>query len=118
MIRKMQNIIGSITFVKSNILNEKILSPQEMNQIVENIAKENITFLTKLDALSFADASVAMNQEQIMLLIKTPKLNQKMFTKIHVYPVLHDNHQIHLQDVKFTKKKCIQLNRWNNTYTP
>lgn len=58
--------------------------------------KQNITLHNALEALSFADTTIATNTKELTLLIKTPILDKRIFNKIHVFPVTSNHKQIHL----------------------
>ncbi|XP_062711508.1 uncharacterized protein LOC115268173 [Aedes albopictus] len=93
---KLAHIVDSITLAKLGILNEKILSQNEIDVLYQDLSKQNITLHNVLEALSFADTTIATNTKELALLIKTPILDKRIFNKIHVYPITSNHKQIHL----------------------
>ena len=98
---KLEQIKYSISFAKLGILNANILSNQELTLLSANLVKQNITITSPIDALTYAKTSVATNNRDIALLIKMPILDPKQFHKIHIYPILQQQDQIHLANRKY-----------------
>lgn len=92
---KLEQIVDSITFAKIGILNRKILSSTEIQVLLQKLHNENITTHSITEALSYAESSVATNNKEVALLIKIPKLDRRVFRKIHIYPIRHNQRQIH-----------------------
>lgn len=95
---KLQQILDSITLAKIGILNEKLLSQKEITILLADLARENITVHSAWEAITYATTSIATNNQEIALLIKLPKLDQRVFTKMHIYPILQESQQIHLKN--------------------
>lgn len=93
---KLEQIVDSISLAKIGILNEKILSQDEIEILYQDLAKQNITVHNALEALNFVDTTIATNSKELTLLIKTPILDKRIFNKIHVFPVTSNHKQIHL----------------------
>ncbi|XP_061499672.1 uncharacterized protein LOC133391265 [Anopheles gambiae] len=90
-----------IVWTKANIVNEKILSDLEMNLLEKTLQSENIPFTTKAEALTFIETSIATNNREIVLLLKTPKLDPRIFRKVKIYPVLYHQGRIHLDHTSY-----------------
>ncbi|XP_055625286.1 uncharacterized protein LOC129767975 [Toxorhynchites rutilus septentrionalis] len=93
---KLEQIVDSISLAKAGILNEKILSQDEIEILYHDVFKQNITVHNAVEALNFADTTIATNGKELTLLIKTPILDKRIFNKIHVFPVTNNHKQIHL----------------------
>lgn len=94
-------ILDTITLAKLGILNILILSDNETTTFIHDLAREKVIVSTAADAISYASTSIATNQREIALLIKLPKLNSKIYRKVHVHPINHNNQQLHLPDKNF-----------------
>ncbi|XP_058826825.1 uncharacterized protein LOC131686848 [Topomyia yanbarensis] len=94
--KKLNQIIDTILLAKLGIVNEKILSQREIDILINDLARENITVHTALEAMNYATTSVATNSLEIALIIKMPKLDPRIFNKIRLYPIIHKNKQIHI----------------------
>lgn len=92
---KLEQIVDSINFAKIGILNKKILSSAEIQVLVQKLSNENVTTHSITEALSYAESSVATNSKEVALLIKMPKLDPRVFRKVHIYPIHHNQKQIH-----------------------
>ena len=62
----------------------------------QDLVKQNITVHNALDALNFADTTIATNYNELVLLIKTPVLDGRIFNKVYVFPVVNNHKEIHL----------------------
>ncbi|XP_058816748.1 uncharacterized protein LOC131680031 [Topomyia yanbarensis] len=94
--KKLNQIIDTILLAKLGIVNEKILSQREIDILINDLTRENITVHTALEAMNYATTSVATNSLEIALIIKMPKLDPRIFNKIRLYPIIHKNKQIHI----------------------
>lgn len=94
--QKLEQIVDSISFAKIGILNRKILSPGEIQVLVEKLNNENVTTHSVTEVLSYAETSVATNNKEVALFIKLPKLDTRVFRKIRIYPIHHNHRQIHI----------------------
>ncbi|XP_058811110.1 uncharacterized protein LOC131676002 [Topomyia yanbarensis] len=94
--KKLNQIIDTILLAKLGIVNEKILSQREIDILINDLARENITVHTALEGMNYATTSVATNSLEIALIIKMPKLDPRIFNKIRLYPIIHKNKQIHI----------------------
>ena len=90
---KLEQIIDSIHFAKIGILNRKILSQEEIIVLIQKL--KIVTTHSVTEALSYAESSVATDSKQIALLIKMPKLDTRIFRKVHIHPIHHNQRQIH-----------------------
>lgn len=95
--QKLEQIIESIALAKVGILNSKVLSSREIDKLVSDLRKENVTVHTPSEALNHAETTVASNTKEIVLLIKMPKLDHRIYRKTQVYAVWHDNKMINLR---------------------
>ncbi|XP_055628374.1 uncharacterized protein LOC129769885 [Toxorhynchites rutilus septentrionalis] len=98
---KLENILDSMTLAKLGLISEKILSTDELDVIIQDLRSQNLTIHTNLEALNYIETSVATNDKEMVLLIKTPVLDNRIFRKIHVYPTIQDNKQIYLTNRLF-----------------
>lgn len=96
--QKLEQILETITLAKLGILNIIILSDKEINLFIKDLAREQIIVSTTAEAISYATTSIASNRKEIALLIKLPKLNTRIYRKVHVHPIIHNHQQIHLSD--------------------
>ncbi|XP_058449160.1 uncharacterized protein LOC131429132 [Malaya genurostris] len=94
--KKLNQITDAIMLAKLGIVNEKILSQREIDILINDLARENITVHTALEATNYATTSVATNNLEIALMIKMPKLDPRIFNKVRLYPIIHKNKQIHI----------------------
>ncbi|XP_053698942.1 uncharacterized protein LOC128745900 [Sabethes cyaneus] len=93
---KLAQIIDTIMLAKLGLVNEKILSQREIDILITDLARENITVQTAVEATNYAMTSVASNNLEIALIIKMPKLDPRVFNKVRLFPVIHENKQIHI----------------------
>ncbi|XP_055529040.1 uncharacterized protein LOC129721024 [Wyeomyia smithii] len=100
---KLEQIVDSISLAKIGILNSKILSTGEIQVLVRRLHDENVTTNSISEALSYAESSVATNSKEVALLIKIPKLDKRIFRKIHIYPIRHKQRQIYLERQNYLK---------------
>lgn len=96
LLEKLNQIIETITLAKIGLLNENVLSQREIEILVTDLARENITVHTAIEATTYATTSIASNNQEIALLIKMPKLDPRIFTKVRILPILQDSKKIHL----------------------
>lgn len=96
--QKLDQIIETITLAKLGILNIIILSDKEIKLFINDLAREKVIVSTAAEAISYTTTSVATNQREIVLLIKLPKLNAKIYRKVYIHPIIHNNQQVHLSD--------------------
>ncbi|XP_062540346.1 uncharacterized protein LOC134208377 [Armigeres subalbatus] len=96
LIEKLNQIIETITLAKLGLLNEKVLSQQEIEILITDLNKQNVTGNTVLEAISYTTTSIVSNKLEIALIIKLPKLDQRIFNKVHIYPIVLDRKQIHV----------------------
>lgn len=94
--QNLEHILETITLAKIRILNTIILSDNEITTFMHDLAREKIIVVTAAEAISYASTSIATNQKEIALLIKLPKLDSKIYQKIHIHPITHNNQQLHL----------------------
>nr|XP_029713276.1 uncharacterized protein LOC115257610 [Aedes albopictus] len=99
--QKLEHILETITLAKIGILNTIILSDNEITTFIHDLAREKIIVVTAAEAISYASTSIATNQKEIALLIKLPKLDSKIYQKIHIHPITHNNQQLHLPNRNF-----------------
>lgn len=92
---KLNQIIDTIMLAKLGLVNEKILSQREIDILITDLARENITVHTAVEATNFATTSVASNNLEIALIIKMPKLDPRIFNKVRLLPIIHENKQVH-----------------------
>ena len=69
--------------------------------LVKKLDQENVTTHSITEALSYAESSVATNNQQVALLIKMPKLDTRIFRKVRIYPIHHNQRQIHIMKHNF-----------------
>lgn len=93
---KLNQIIETITLAKLGIVNEKVLSQQEIEILISDLDKENVTVHTGIEAISYASTAILSNRLEIALIIKMPKLDPRIFDKVHIYPIVQDQKQIHV----------------------
>lgn len=93
---RLDDIKDTIALAKLGVLNEKILSKKEIGILIEDLVKENITVRSAWEAVTYTTATIATNSRELVLLIKLPKLDPRVFNKIHVYPILQNDKEIHL----------------------
>lgn len=98
---RLNQIIETITLAKLGIVNEKVLSQQEIEILIADLDKENVTVHTAIEATSYASTAVMSNKLEIALIIKMPKLDPRIFNKVHIYPIVQDRKQIHLPNPFF-----------------
>lgn len=98
---KLNQIIDTIMLAKLGIVNEQILSPKEIDILIADLARENVTVQTAVQATNYATTSVAANNLDIALIIKMPKLDPRTFSKVRLLPIIHDNKQIHIPNQLF-----------------
>nr|QHA33693.1 envelope protein [Chibugado virus] len=94
--RKLDLITETITLAKIGVLNEKILSSAEVELVLRDLAKENLSAWNAAEALTYLSTAIASNEREIVLLIKLPKLDPRQFQKALIVPILNNNRQIHL----------------------
>ncbi|XP_055630127.1 uncharacterized protein LOC129770943 [Toxorhynchites rutilus septentrionalis] len=92
---KLNQIINTIMLAKLGLVNEQILSQREIDILITDLARENITVHTAVEATNYATTSVASNNLEIALIIKMPKLDPRIFNKIRLYPIIHNNKKVH-----------------------
>lgn len=61
----------------------------------KDLEKENVTIHSSSEVVNYAKTSIATNTQEIVLFIKLPKLDPRIFRKIHVHPIFHHQQQIH-----------------------
>ncbi|XP_062556062.1 uncharacterized protein LOC134220931 [Armigeres subalbatus] len=81
---------------KIGALNDRVLSPSEIDLLINDLARENITVWNIAEALTYATTSIVTNALDIALLIKLPKLDPRIFRKIFVLPTWFNHQQIHV----------------------
>ncbi|XP_055608069.1 uncharacterized protein LOC129755545 [Uranotaenia lowii] len=91
---QIENILETIMLARLGILNEKILSKNEIETLRKDLERENVTVYTSSEVITYATTSIATNRQEMVLLIKMPKLDPRIFRKIHVYPIIHNRQQI------------------------
>ncbi|XP_055619049.1 uncharacterized protein LOC129764211 [Toxorhynchites rutilus septentrionalis] len=94
-------IIDTIMLAKLGIVNEQILSSKEIEILIADLARENVTVHTAVQATNYATTSVASNNLEIALIIKMPKLDPRTFSKVRLVPIIHENKRIHIPDQLF-----------------
>lgn len=92
---KIETIIDTIMLAKLGILNQKILTKNEIEMLRRDLERENVTVHSSSEAVTYAKTSIATNHQEIVLFIKMPKLDSRIFRKIHVYPTFHSHRQVH-----------------------
>lgn len=92
---KIGDIIDTIMLAKLGILNEKILTKNEIEMFRKDLERENVTVHSSAEVVTYATTSIATNYQEIILLIKMPKLDPRVFHKILVCPTFHNRQQIH-----------------------
>ncbi|XP_062713411.1 uncharacterized protein LOC134290317 [Aedes albopictus] len=109
---RLNQIIETITLAKLGIVNEKVLSQQEIEILIADLDKENVTVHTAIEATSYASTAIMSNKLEIALIIKMPKLDPRIFNKVHIYPIVQDRKQIHLPNPFFLthEKDIYQVN--------
>lgn len=95
---KLDQIIQTITLAKVGILNEKVLSQTEIDLIVKDLSKENLTIWNTAEALTYVTTSIITNELDIALLLKLPKLDPRVFKKIFILPTWFNRQQIHISN--------------------
>lgn len=93
--KKIENIIDTIMLAKLGILNEKILTKNELEMFKKDLERENVTVHSLSEVIAYAKSSIATNHREIVLFIKMPKLDPRVFRKIHVYPIFYRQRQVH-----------------------
>lgn len=93
---KLNQIIDTVLLAKLGLVNEKILSQREIDILITDLAKENITVHTSVEATNYATTSVVSNNLEIAVIIKMPKLDPRTFNKIRLLPIIHDKEKIHI----------------------
>lgn len=104
---KLDQISETIMLAKIGILNEKILSQDEISSLMQDLGKENITVWNIADALTYATTSMVTNEREIALLIKMPKLDPKVFRKILIIPTWFNRRQIHLHNKNYLQHESL-----------
>lgn len=89
--KKLNQIIETIMLAKLEIVNEQILSQREIEILITDLARENVTVYTALEATNHATTSVASNNLEIALIIKMPKLDSRIFNKVRLFAIVHEN---------------------------
>ncbi|XP_058064653.1 uncharacterized protein LOC131214288 [Anopheles bellator] len=89
--RYLDRIVDTVTLAKAGILNEKILSQQELAIILSDFDQEHIHANTIAEAMSFTSVTILTNSHELALLIKMPRLDPRNFTKTLVFPILQNN---------------------------
>lgn len=92
---KVENIIETIMLAKLGILNEKILTKTELEMLRKDLERENVTVHSSSEVVTYAKTSIVTNQREMLLFIKMPKLDFRIFRKVHIYPTFHSQRQIH-----------------------
>lgn len=92
---KIEIIIDTIMLAKLGILNQKILTKNEMEMLRTDLERENVTVHSSSEVVAYAKTAIATNHQDIILFIKMPKLDSRIFRKVHVYPTIHSQRQIH-----------------------
>lgn len=95
---KLDHIIQTIALAKVGILNEKVLSQTEVELLVKDLSKENLTVWNTAEALTYVTTSIVTNELDIALLLKLPKLDPRVFRKIFVLPTWFNRQQIHISN--------------------
>lgn len=95
---KLDQIIQTITLAKVGILNEKVLSQVEIELLIKDLGKENLTIWNTTDALTYVTTSIVTNELDIALLLKLPKLDPRVFRKIFILPTWLNHQQIHVSN--------------------
>uniref|UniRef100_A0AB38Z2L1 Envelope protein n=1 Tax=Biju errantivirus TaxID=3078397 RepID=A0AB38Z2L1_9VIRU len=98
---RLAEITQSISLAKLGIVNENIFSQEEINLIANDIIQQKISIHNPLEAVSLADISIATNTKELVLLIKTPVLDERQFRKIYVYPVPVNKSKILLRNPNY-----------------
>ncbi|XP_065085083.1 uncharacterized protein LOC135707241 [Ochlerotatus camptorhynchus] len=98
------------TLAKAGILNEKVLSQAEIDLLVKNLRKENLTVWNIAEALTYVTTSIVTNEFDIALLLKLPKLDPRVFKKIYVLPIWFHRQQLHISNSNY-------INYGNEYYT-
>lgn len=93
---KLNQIIDTILLAKLGLVNEKFLGQREIDIIITDLARENLTVHTSVEATNYATISVVSNNLEIVVIIKMPKLDPRIFNKIRLLPIIHDQKQIHI----------------------
>lgn len=93
---KLNHIIQTIALAKVGILNEKVLSQNEIDLLVQDLNKENLTVWNTAEALTYVTTSIVTNEYDIALLLKLPKLDPRIFRKIFILPTWFSRQQIHV----------------------
>lgn len=93
---KLEQILQTITLAKIGILNEKVLSQAEIDLLVRDLGRENLTVWNTAEALTYVTTSIVTNEHDIALLLKLPKLDPRIFRKIFVLPTWFNRQQIHI----------------------
>lgn len=92
---KINDIIDTIMLAKLGILSEKILTKNEIDMFKKDLDSQNVTIHTASEAVTYARTSIATNHQEIVLFIKMPKLDSRVFRKVRIYPIFHNHQQIH-----------------------
>ncbi|XP_055629853.1 uncharacterized protein LOC129770793 [Toxorhynchites rutilus septentrionalis] len=95
---KLNQIIQTITLAKVGMLNEQVLSQNEIELIIEDLSKENVTVWNTAEALTYVTTSIVTNEHEIALLLKLPKLDPRIFRKIFILPTWFNRQQIHISN--------------------
>ncbi|XP_065086119.1 uncharacterized protein LOC135708105 [Ochlerotatus camptorhynchus] len=98
---KLYQIIQTVTLAKAGILNEKVLSQAEIDLLVKDLRKENLTVWNIAEALTYVTTSIVTNELDIALLLKLPKLDPRVFKKIYVLPIWFLRQQLHISNSNY-----------------
>lgn len=94
-------IIESITLAKLGITNIQLLNQKEIDMIVADIKRNNLPIHTIIESLSYTTTKAAVSNSELVLIITVPRLEDKIYKKIQVYPVTNSNRIIHVPNPYF-----------------
>lgn len=95
---KLNQIKETVMLARIGLLNDRVLSPAEIDLLVKDLARENITVWNTAEALTYATTSIVTNELDIALLIKLPMLEPKIYRKIFILPTWFEHQQIFMSN--------------------
>ncbi|XP_035892566.1 uncharacterized protein LOC118503408 [Anopheles stephensi] len=93
---KLSIIVESITLAKLSITNPRLLSKKETDLIIANFKNSRYPLHTAIEALSKTTTKVAVNKNELLLMIRVPKLESRVYRKIQVYAITNRNKKVHV----------------------
>lgn len=90
----LEDIEGQIDFSRIGLVNKNILSLEEKQLIADRLRKQNLNLKFLDEIFQYTSASIAINNDEAVLLVNTPILDRRTFDLLEIHTLKINNTRI------------------------